>query len=421
VENWAAPRKLSARRPIAPHPRAKPPQHVNAMQTTRRRDVAASTSGIQSMIQVTGYGVTGRHARLKQMIFEREPPQPDEIEIDVLFCGVCHSDIHQVKNEWSNTVYPCVPGHEVVGRVVRAGNRVSRHKVGDLVGVGCMIDSCRHCEPCQAGDQNYCEGPNSWLATYNGPMVPAAMAPDGHNTYGRDNTFGGYSTALVVKEDFALKIPAGLRPEIAAPILCAGVTTYSPMKHWGVKSGDQVGIIGFGGLGDMAAKIAKAMGARVTIFTSTPEKIKEAERLGARAVLEDDADALSKLKSSFDFMLSTIPERHDLNPFIPLLKRNRTLVVVGALEKMAEINNQLVAFHRNTIAGSLIGNLADTQEILDFCAQHGIGPDIEIIPMQDINNAYKNVERGDVRFRYVIDMASLKQDIAAKAGVHADA
>jgi uncharacterized zinc-type alcohol dehydrogenase-like protein len=355
------------------------------------------------------------------MTFERAPPKEDEIEIDVLFCGVCHSDIHQVKNEWSNTVYPCVPGHEAVGRVVRAGGQVTRHKIGDLVGVGCMIDSCRHCEPCQSGDQNYCEGPNSWLATYNGPVVPAAMAPGGHNIYGRDNTFGGYSTVLVVQEDFALKIPTALLPEVAAPILCAGVTTYSPMKHWGVKAGDQVGIIGFGGLGDMAAKIAKAMGAHVILFTSTPEKIKEAERLGLRAVLEDDTDALSGLKSSFDFILSTIPERHDLNPFIPLLKRDRTLVVVGALEKMGEVNNQQVAFHRNSIAGSLIGNLADTQEILDFCAKHGIGPDIEVIQMQDINDAYKKVERGDVRFRYVIDMASLKQATAQKQGAHAHA
>jgi uncharacterized zinc-type alcohol dehydrogenase-like protein len=193
------------------------------------------------------------------------------------------------------------------------------------------------------------------------------------------------------------------------------------MKHWGVKAGDQVGIIGFGGLGDMAAKIAKAMGAHVILFTSTPEKIKEAERLGLRAVLEDDTDALSGLKSSFDFILSTIPERHDLNPFIPLLKRDRTLVVVGALEKMGEVNNQQVAFHRNSIAGSLIGNLADTQEILDFCAKHGIGPDIEVIQMQDINDAYKKVERGDVRFRYVIDMASLKQATAQKQGAHAHA
>lgn len=362
------------------------------------------------MIQVTGYGASGRHAKLKPMQFEREPAGHDEIEIDVLFCGICHSDIHQVKNEWSNTVYPCVPGHEVVGRVTRVGAKVTRHKVGDMVGVGCMIDSCRHCHPCQEGDQNYCEGPNSWLATYNGPMVPAAKSPDGGNIYGRDNTFGGYSTVLVAKADFALKIPAALKPEVAAPILCAGVTTYSPMKHWGVKQGDRVGIIGFGGLGDMAAKLAKAMGAHVILFTTTKEKLAEAEKLGIDAVLEKDEKAFAKLKGSFDFILSTVPEKHDLNPFVPLLKRDRTLVVVGALENLAEVNNQQVAFHRNSIAGSLIGNLADTQEVLDFCAKHGIGPDIEVVPMQDVNDAYKKVEAGDVRFRYVIDMATLKAE-----------
>ncbi len=370
------------------------------------------------MIQVSGYAASGRHSKLKEITFEREPAGDDEVEIDVLFCGICHSDIHQVKNEWGNTVYPCVPGHEVVGRVTRVGSRVTRHQVGDIVGVGCMIDSCRHCAPCQSGDENYCEGPNSWLATYNGPMIPAAKAPGGVNTYGRNNTFGGYSTVLVVKEDFALKIPSGLTPEVAAPILCAGVTTYSPMKHWGVQAGQHVGVIGFGGLGDMAAKIAKAMGASVTVFTSSQDKIGEAGRLGVQVVLEDDQAALAKLKSSFDFMLSTIPEKHDVNQYLPLLKRDKTLVVVGALEPMAEVNNQQVAFHRNSIAGSLIGNLADTQEILDFCAKHQIGPDIQVVPIQDVNHAYKSVEKGEVRFRYVIDMGSLKSE-AARDGVKA--
>ena len=198
------------------------------------------------MIKALGYAAKHSFSRLRPFEFERQEAGPNEIEIEVQYCGVCHSDIHQVKNEWSNTVYPCVPGHEVVGRVTKAGSGVTRHAVGDLVGVGCMIESCRHCEPCHSGDQNYCEGPNSWLATYNGPMVPAKMAPDGRNMYERDNTFGGYSDTLVVNEDFALKIPAKLKPEGAAPILCAGVTTYSPLKHWGVKAGDKVGVIGFG-------------------------------------------------------------------------------------------------------------------------------------------------------------------------------
>lgn len=360
------------------------------------------------MIKVTGYAAKHSFTRLKPFEFEREEAGAQEIELEVLFCGVCHSDIHQVRNEWSNTVYPCVPGHEVVGRVTRVGAGVTRHAVGDIVGVGCMIDSCRACGPCQHGEQNYCEGPNSWLSTYNGPMVPAKQAPDGVNSYGRDNTYGGYSSVMVVNQDFALKIPATLKPEVAAPILCCGATTYSPLKHWGVKAGDHVGIIGFGGLGHMAAKLAQAMGAQVTVFTSSKEKLDEAARLGVRGVIEDDASVLKSFKNSFDFMLSTVPEKHDINPFIPLLKRNCTLCVVGALETMAGVNNQELAFHRKNVAGSLIGSLAETQEVLDFCAAHGIGPDIEIIPIQDINDAYKKVEKGEVRFRYVIDMAMLQ-------------
>jgi alcohol dehydrogenase (NADP+) len=363
------------------------------------------------MLKVTGYAAKHSFSRLKKYEFERAAAKAHEVEIEVLFCGVCHSDIHQVKNEWSNTVYPCVPGHEVVGRVTKVGPAVTRHAVGDTVGVGCMIDSCGKCEACRDGDQNYCESPNSWLATYNGPMQPASKA-GGENIYGVDNTFGGYSNMLVVKEDFVLKIPAGLKPEVAAPILCAGVTTYSPLKHWNVQAGDKVGVIGMGGLGHMAAKLAKAMGAEVTLFTSTRDKIEEARKLGVDAVLESDKDALEKLASSFDFMLSTVPEKHDLNPFVQLLKRDATLCVVGALEPLAPVNNMQVAFMRRSVAGSLIGNIAETQEVLDFCAQHGIGPEIEIIRIQDVNDAYKKVENGDVRFRYVIDMASLKEEMA---------
>jgi uncharacterized zinc-type alcohol dehydrogenase-like protein len=364
------------------------------------------------MIKARGYATRHSFSRLKLFEFEREEAGTHDVEIKVLFCGVCHSDIHQAKNEWSNTVYPCMPGHEVVGTVTRVGAGVTRHAVGDTVGVGCMIDSCRECAPCKAGDQNYCESSNSWLATYNGPMVPAKKAPDGKNIYGRDNTLGGYSDVLVVNEDFVLKIPQGLAPEVAAPILCAGVTTYSPMKHWKVKAGDKVGILGFGGLGHLAAKIAKAMGAEVTVFTTTREKLDEAKRLGVTGVLEKDKEALKALKSSFDFILSTIPEKHDVNPFVALLKRDCTLAVVGALEPLAPVNNQEMAFHRKSVAGSLIGNLADTQEVLDFCAAHGIGPDIQVIPIQDINDAYDKVEAGDVRFRYVIDMASLATEAA---------
>ncbi len=362
-----------------------------------------------------GYAAKHSFSRLKPLAFDRDDPKSNEVEIDVLFCGVCHSDIHQAKNEWGNTVYPCMPGHEVVGRVASVGGSVTKHKVGDMVGVGCMIDSCRECEACKAGDQNYCEGPNSWLATYNGPMMPAKQSPTGKNSYGRDNTYGGYSTSIVVPEDFVLQIPANLKPEVAAPILCAGVTTYSPMKHWGVKKGDKVGIVGFGGLGDMAAKLAIAMGAEVFLFTTVDEKLEEATRLGATGILEDDKDALAEHKSSFDFILSTIPEKHDVNPFIPLLKRDKALVVVGALEPLAPINNMQVAFQRKSVGGSLIGNLAETQEVLDFCAEHNIGPDIQVIPIQQINDAYDKVEDGEVRFRYVIDIATLKQEQAEAA------
>ena len=380
---------------------------------------AATANTDDATITVAGYAARHSFSRLRAWQFERKAAGPDEIQIEVLFCGVCHSDVHQVKNEWANTVYPCVPGHEVVGRVTHIGANVTGHQVGDLVGVGCMIDSCQQCAPCHSAEENYCEGPNSWLSTYNGPMVPAKLAPTGSNMYGRDNTFGGYSDTLVVNQKFALRIPAKLKPEVAAPILCAGVTTYSPMKHFGVKAGDKVGIIGFGGLGDMAVKIARAMGAEVTVFTSSAEKLDEARLLGATGILVSDKKAMAQLANQFDFMLSTIPEKHDINPFIDCLKRDCTLCVVGALEPMAGVNNQKLAFHRKRVAGSLIGSLADTQEILDFCAAHAIGPDIEIIPIQDINEAYRKMVRGEVRFRYVIDMASLKLDeldIKAKPG-----
>lgn len=371
---------------------------------------AERDSSPRAKLKSVGFAAKHSFSNLKRFEFERDAAGAGEIELEVLYCGVCHSDIHQVKNEWSNTVYPCLPGHEVVGRVTRLGAGVTRHAVGDLVGVGCMIDSCGECEACEAGEENYCEGPNSWLSTYNGPMIPASKAPEGQNIYGRDNTFGGYSNNLVVKEEFALKIPAGLKPEVAAPILCAGVTTFSPLTHWGIEAGDHVGIIGFGGLGDMAAKLAKAMGAEVTIFTRTEEKLGEAQRLGAKGVLENDKEALAKLKSSFDFILSTVPEKHDINPFIELLKRDASIVVVGALEMMDSVNNQNVAFHRHSVAGSLIGSLEETQAVLDFCAEHGIGPDVQVIDIKDINDCYDKVEDGEVRFRYVIDMKSLQKE-----------
>ncbi len=365
------------------------------------------------MIDAIGYAAASAKDRLKPMRFQRDEPGAHDVEIAVLYCGVCHSDIHQVKNEWSNTVYPCLPGHEAVGRVTRVGASAAKFAVGDIVGVGCMIDSCRSCDPCRAGDENYCEGPNSWLATYNGPMIPAKKAPTGENMYGRDNTYGGYSNILVVNEDFVLPIPDRLKPEAAGPILCAGVTTYSPLRHWGVKAGDKVGVVGLGGLGDMAIKLARAMGAEVTVFTTSKDKLADASHVGAHnAVIEDDKDAMKALAASFDFILSTVPKRHDANPFIKLLKRDSAFVAVGALETMDPVNNQEVAFHRRTVSGSLIGSIAETREVLEFCAEHGIAPDIELIDIQDINDAYERVENGDVRFRFVINMASLDAEPA---------
>ena len=363
------------------------------------------------MIQALGYAASHSFSRLKPLAFEREEAGAGEVEIDILYCGVCHSDIHQAENDWGNTVYPCMPGHEVVGRVARVGAGVTRHAVGDLVGVGCMIDSCRECEPCRAHEENYCQGPNSWLATYNGPMKPAKKA--GANMYGRDNTQGGYSTAIVVREDFILKIPAALSAEAAAPILCAGVTTFSPMKHWGVKAGDRVGVVGLGGLGDMAVKIARALGATVTVFTTSQAKLDEAATLGATGVLESDKAAYTAMENSFDLILSTVPDKHKVDPFVPLLKRDATFVAVGSLAPMPSYNNMTMAMQRKSLAGSLIGSIAETQEVLDFCAEHAIAPDVQVIPIQRINEAYKQVKAGDVRFRYVIDMASLKEEMAA--------
>ncbi len=364
------------------------------------------------MIKAFGYATKHSFSRLRPHAFEREAAEANEVEVDVLYCGVCHTDIHQAKNKFGNTIYPCMPGHEMTGRVRAIGSAVTRHAIGDLVGIGCMVNSCRRCAPCLAGEENYCEGPNSFLATYNGPTIPAKIAATEENMYNHDNTFGGYSDVMVVHEDFVLKIPAGMDAAQAAPILCAGVTTYSPLRHWKVGPGSKVGIVGLGGLGHMAVKLAVAMGAEVTVFTTSAEKRQAAEGLGAIFIeMEKDAKThmmkRAGIAGSFDFILSTIPHKHDLNPYIVLLKRNATIVAIGAMDPMAPVNNLLVNFHRRNISGSLIGSLRETQEVLDFCAQHDIRPDIEIIAIQDINSAHNRVESGDVRFRYVIDLASL--------------
>lgn len=354
------------------------------------------------MIKSTGYAARNQFSSLHHFEFERRDPNPDDVVIDILYCGVCHSDVHQVKNEWGNTVYPCLPGHEIIGRVSAVGTAVTKYKAGDTVGVGCMVGSCMTCEACKEGMEQYCEGPHSFLATYNGPMKP-----DG------TNTFGGYATNIVVPEHFVLRIPESLDIKAASPILCAGVTTYSPMKHWKVSAGQNVGVVGLGGLGHMAVKLAKAMGAHVTVFTTSPEKEDDIKRLGAEQVVEEkDAKAMAAQEAKFDFILDTIPKKHDINGFIKCLKRDATIVLCGALEPLEPVNNQQVAFYRRCIAGSLIGSIAETQEVLDFCAAHQVLPDIEMIPIHQINDAYKRIEHGDIKYRFVIDMATLKAEAA---------
>ncbi|RPD45096.1 NAD(P)-dependent alcohol dehydrogenase [Paracnuella aquatica] len=354
-------------------------------------------------IKSRGYGVKNSvFTRLKPIDFERQAPGADEVLIDILYCGVCHSDLHQVANDWDNTVYPCIPGHEIIGRVVSAGASVTKYKAGDIVGVGCMIDSCGTCPSCSDGLEQYCEGPKGWTATYNGPIKP-----DG------TNTFGGYSNNIVVKESFVLRIPEALDISRAAPILCAGITTYSPLRHWKVGAGSKVAIVGLGGLGHMGVQLAKAMEASVTVITTSKEKESEAKALGAHNILlSEDKDAMTAAEASFDLILITIPDPFDVNPYVSLLKRDGTIVTVGLLGPYKKpVVNMEVAMKRRSLSASLIGGIAETQEVLDFCAEHNIMPEVEMIPIQDINKAFKKMQEGEVRFRYVIDMQSLKEEV----------
>ena len=329
----------------------------------------------------------------------RREPGPRDVQIDVLFCGVCHSDLHQARDEWHGTnptTYPCVPGHEVVGRVAKAGRDVRGFKEGDLAGVGCLVNSCRTCSACKAGQEQFCQGPA--VFTYNSPDPILGGV-----------TYGGYSTSLVVDMDFALRIPGGLDPAGAAPLLCAGITTYSPLRHWKVGPGQKVGIVGLGGLGHMGVKYARAFGARVVVFTTSPGKAEDAVRLGAHElVISTDGAAMQKQAGSFDFILDTVSAPHDLNPYIAALRNDATMTLVGAPEKPTPIGAMGLIFGRKRLAGSLIGGLRETQEMLDFSAEHGITSDIEIIPMQKINEAYDRLMKSDVKYRFVVDMGSLK-------------
>ncbi|HSI43998.1 MAG TPA: NAD(P)-dependent alcohol dehydrogenase [Methylotenera sp.] len=348
------------------------------------------------MSKAISYAAYSATEPLAPFDFERREVGPKDVQIEILFCGVCHSDLHTARNEWQNTTYPVVPGHEIVGRVTSVGDQVTGFKVGDLAGVGCLVDSCRSCPDCSEGLEQYCDFS---VYTYN--------SPDKHTG---KTTYGGYSNKIVVDEHFVLHIPEKLDLAGVAPLLCAGITTYSPLRHWNVGKESKVGIVGLGGLGHMAVKLAHAMGAYVVLFTTSPDKVADAKRLGAdEVVISKNPDAMKKHVNSFDFILNTVAAAHNLDVFTELLKRDGTMCLNGVPEHphpSPNIGNLI--FKRRQIAGSLIGGIKETQEMLDFCAEHNITSDIEMIAIQDIDKAYDRMLKGDVKYRFVIDMATLK-------------
>jgi uncharacterized zinc-type alcohol dehydrogenase-like protein len=347
------------------------------------------------MIKAKAYAAQSATSPLAPYSFERRDPGPLDVQIEILFCGVCHSDIHTVRSEWGPATYPCVPGHEIVGKVVKVGSEVKKFKEGDLAGVGCMVDSCRTCVHCQAGFEQFCTVGTTF--TYNSPDKKSGGI-----------TWGGYSNAIVVDEAFTLKISDKLDLAATAPLLCAGITTYSPLHHWKVGKGQKVGVVGLGGLGHMGVKFAAAMGADVVLFTTSPGKTKDALKLGAKeVVVSKNEDEMSKRATSFDFILDTVAAQHDINAYLSLLKLDGKLVLVGLPEKQLEISAFELVLPRRILTGSAIGGIAETQEMLDFCAEHGIVSDIEMIPIQKVNEAYERVLKSDVKYRFVIDMKSL--------------
>lgn len=351
---------------------------------------------------VKSYAAQSPSSRLGLFNFERRSARADDVVIEILYCGVCHSDLHNARNDWGGAHYPMVPGHEIVGRVLEVGTDVTRFKVGDRVGVGCMVDSCRHCAACGKGWEQYCE--NGATYTYN-----HKDRVDGTPTQ------GGYSEKVVVAEHFVLKVPDALDLAGAAPLLCAGITTYSPLRHWNVQVGSKVAIVGLGGLGHMGLKLAKAMGAEVTLFSRSPGKEADARRLGAdHIVISTDPAQMAAVAGRFDVIVDTVPYQHDVNPYVPTLATGGTIVLVGYLGPLEPaLNTSPMVFRRKAVAGSLIGGIAETQEMLDFCGAHGIHADIELIRMQEINEAYERMLNSDVKYRFVIDMASLKDEVAA--------
>ena len=345
---------------------------------------------------VKAFGTEAKDQDLKQIEIQRREPTDSDIEIEIMFCGVCHSDLHTAKNDWGNSVYPVVPGHEIVGKVTRVGDKVSKLKVGDYAAVGCLVDSCQSCPSCDQDLEQYCL--NGWVGTYNG-----------EDKHLGGMTYGGYSQKVVVDEHFVLKVPANLDLAATAPLLCAGITTWSPLKHWNVGKGSKVAVVGLGGLGHMAIKLAKGLGAEVTLFSRSPNKEKDAKDLGADSVIiSTNESQMQKVAGKFDVIIDTVPYIHDVNPYVATLNINGTLVMVGYLGGLEPILNTVpMIMGRKSVAGSLIGGIAETQEMLDFCGEHNIVSDIELIKMQDINTAYERMLKSDVKYRFVIDMASL--------------
>jgi len=346
-------------------------------------------------MKTTGYAAESVGAALTPYSFERRALRANDVAMEILFCGVCHSDLHMARNDWGMAVYPLVPGHEIIGRVIDIGSDVTRYKIGDTVGVGCMVDSCQHCDQCHHDEEQFCR--EGMTATYG-----AKDRVDG------DVTLGGYSKHVVAREEFVLSIPDSLDASRAAPLLCAGITTYSPLRTWNVGPGTRVGVIGLGGLGHMAVKLAVGMGAIVTVIGRHAAKESDALEMGAeRFLTSTDEAAMTKAAGSFDFIIDTIPAKHDVTPYMPLLDIDGTLVIVGQIGPLGEPMTMPLVFGRRRVAGSLIGGIAETQEMLDFCARKNILPECEMIRMQDINAAFERMERSDVHYRFVIDMASL--------------
>lgn len=343
----------------------------------------------------TAYAATSRGAPLQPFTFEHRALRNNDVAMEVLYCGVCHSDIHMVNNDWGNSSYPIVPGHEIIGRVTAVGSDVKKYAVGDTVAVGCMVDSCQECDPCKQDDEQYCR--EGFTPTYSG-----VDRVDGQLTH------GGYAKHVIAREEFVLRVPKGLDLSRAAPLLCAGITTYSPLRHWNVGPGKRVGVIGLGGLGHMAVKLAVGMGAEVTVISRSENKKADALALGAHKVLiSTDEKAMEQAANSFDVIIDTVPSQHDLGPYTPLLDLNGALVLVGQIGSLGDVSSVPLVMGRRQVAGSLIGGIAETQELLDLCGEKNILPDCEIISINDINDAYKRLERGDVHYRFVIDMASL--------------